>query len=97
MSAAQKGRIMEQLVGATLTFQSNGALRVSVPLIDDESVHLVIGNRHNDKTLLLQIKSRFKLSGRGRYRTNVRPMQTNSSSSCTVTIERGASAILVGW
>jgi len=72
ISESQKGRIIEQLVGATLILQSEGALRVSLPLVDDEGVDLVVGNRLNDKTLLLQIKSRFALTGRGRYRANVR-------------------------
>lgn len=72
ISESQKGRVVEQLVGATLILQSNGALRVSLPLVDDEGVDLVVGNRTNDKTLLLQIKGRFSLSGRSHYRTNVR-------------------------
>ena len=72
LSDAQKGRIMEQLVAATLMLQSEGTLRVSVPLVDDEGVDLVVGNRLNDKTLLLQIKSRFVLTRKGRYRPNVR-------------------------
>ncbi len=72
ISESQKGRIIEQLVGAMLILQSDGTLRVSLPLVDDEGVDLIVGNRLTDKTLLLQIKSRFALSGRGRYRTNVR-------------------------
>ncbi len=66
LSDAQKGRIMEQLVAATLMLQSEGTLRVSVPLVDDEGVDLVVGNRLNDKTLLLQIKSRFVLTRKGK-------------------------------
>jgi hypothetical protein len=72
LSESQKGRIIEQLTGAILILQSNGALRVSLPLVDDEGVDLIVGNRLNDKGLLLQIKSRFVLSSRGRYRTQVR-------------------------
>jgi hypothetical protein len=72
ISASQKGRIIEQLVGTTLMLQSNGDLRVSLPIVDDEGVDLVVGNRLNDKTLLLQIKGRFSLSGRNRYIANVR-------------------------
>ncbi len=72
ISDSQKGRVIEQLVGATLILQSNGALRVNLPLVDDEGVDLVVGNRTNDKTLLLQIKGQFSLSGRGHYRANVR-------------------------
>jgi hypothetical protein len=72
LSESQKGRVIEQIVGATLLLQSDGELRVLQPLVDDEGVDLVIGNRANDKTLLLQIKSRFSLNGRGQYRADVR-------------------------
>jgi hypothetical protein len=72
LSESQKGRVIEPLVGATLILQSNGALRASLPFVDDEGVDLVLGNRSNDKTLLLQIKGRYSLSGRGHYRANVR-------------------------
>jgi hypothetical protein len=71
LSDLQKGRIIEQLVGATLMLQSEGTLRVSVPLVDDEGVDLVVGNRLNDKSLILQIKSRFVLN-QGRFKANVR-------------------------
>ena len=72
LSDLQKGRIVEQLVGATLVLQSDGTLRVSVPLVDDEGVDLVVGNRLNDRTLILQIKSRFVLNYKGHFRANVR-------------------------
>lgn len=71
LSDNQKGRIIEQLVAATLMLQSDGTLRVSVPIVDDEGVDLVVGNRLNDKTLILQIKSRFNLN-KGRFKANVR-------------------------
>ncbi len=72
LSESQKGRSVELLIGAALMLQSDGVLRVSVPLVDDEGVDLVIGNRFNDKTILLQIKSRFTLTGRGQYTADVR-------------------------
>jgi hypothetical protein len=72
LSDVQKGRIIEQLVAATLALQSEGRLRVSVPLVDDEGVDLVVGNRANDKTFLLQVKSRYVLAWKHRYRANVR-------------------------
>ena len=72
LSDLQKGRIVEQLVGATLVLQSDGILRVSVPLVDDEGVDLVVGNRINDRTLVLQIKSRFVFAYKNRFRVNVR-------------------------
>lgn len=71
LSDSQKGRIIEQLVAATLMLQSDGNLRVSVPIVDDEGVDLVVGNRLNDKTLILQIKSRFNLN-KGRFHSHVR-------------------------
>lgn len=71
LSDKQKGRIIEQLVAATLMLQSDGNLRVSVPIVDDEGVDLVVGNRLNDKTLILQIKSRFNLN-KGRFHSHVR-------------------------
>ena len=77
LSESQKGRIVEQLVGATLILQSDGRLRASLPFVDDEGVDLVIGNRANDKTMLLQIKSRLSLSGRGHYRADVRRATCN--------------------
>lgn len=79
ISDSQKGRAVEQLVGATLLLQSDGALRVSIPLVDDEGVDLIAGNRSNDRALLLQIKSRFSLTGRGHYRTNVRRATCSSN------------------
>ena len=71
-SDSQKGRAVEQLVAALLILQSKGALRVAVPCVDDEGVDLVVGHRATGRTLVLQIKSRFKLSGRGYYRADVR-------------------------
>jgi hypothetical protein len=71
LSDNQKGRIIEQLIGAALMLQSDGNLRVSIPLVDDEGVDLVVGNRLNDKTLILQIKSRFNLNT-GRFHAHVR-------------------------
>ena len=44
LSESQKGRIIEQLVGATLMLQSDGTLRVSIPLVDDEGVDLIVGS-----------------------------------------------------
>jgi hypothetical protein len=72
LSESQKGRAVEQLVAALLILQSKGALRVAVPCVDDEGVDLVVGHRTTGRTLLLQIKSRFTLSGRGHYRADVR-------------------------
>jgi hypothetical protein len=71
LSASQKGKIVEQLVGTTLVLQSDGRLRISIPLVDDEGVDLIVSDKDTDKVLLLQIKSRFTLHN-GNYRTDVR-------------------------
>ncbi|MBI3320010.1 MAG: hypothetical protein HYZ89_05435 [Candidatus Omnitrophica bacterium] len=62
---------MEQLVASACLLQSDGKLRVSTPLVDDEGVDLVVSHRETDNTLFLQVKSRFNLN-RGNYRTQVR-------------------------
>jgi hypothetical protein len=72
ISDSQKGRVIERLVGATLILQSDGALRVSLPLVDDEGVDLVVANRSYATTLLPQIKSRFSPNRCGHHRANVR-------------------------
>ncbi len=71
LSASQKGRVVEQLVAAACLLQSDGKLRVSIPIVDDEGVDLVVSHGQTDRTLLLQVKSRFSLH-RGNYRTQVR-------------------------
>ena len=72
LSSSQKGRIVEQLIGASLLLGSDGRLRVSLPLVDDEGVDLIVGDKDSDTPILLQIKSRFSLSKRDRYRAEVR-------------------------
>lgn len=72
LSATQKGRIVEQLVGANLLLASEGTLRVSLPLVDDEGVDLIVGDKESDTPILLQIKSRFSLTKRHHYRAQVR-------------------------
>lgn len=49
LSASQKGKIVEQLVGATCVLQSEGRLRISVPLVDDEGVDLIVSDRDTDR------------------------------------------------
>ena len=81
LSASQKGQIIEQLVAATCLLQSEGMLRVSRPLVDDEGVDLVITHRTTDRSVLLQIKSRFTLSKKGSYRANVRRVALRASNN----------------
>jgi hypothetical protein len=80
LSASQKGKIVEQLVGATCVLQSEGRLRISIPLVDDEGVDLIVSDRNTDRVLLLQIKSRFTLNN-GNYRTDVRKAALHANSN----------------
>jgi hypothetical protein len=80
LSASQKGKIVEQLVGATLVLQSDGRLRISIPLVDDEGVDLIVSDKNTDKVLLLQIKSRFTLHS-GNYRTDVRRVALHANKN----------------
>ena len=72
LTDSQKGKIAEHLVGAACLLQSDGAFLASVPLVDDEGVDLILTHKKTNQTLLLQVKSRFTLSKRGNYRTQVR-------------------------
>jgi hypothetical protein len=80
LSASQKGKIVEQLVGATCVLQSDGRLRISIPLVDDEGVDLIVSDRSTDNVLLLQIKSRFTLHN-GSYRTDVRRVALHANKN----------------
>ncbi len=80
LSASQKGKIVEQLIGATCVLQSDGRLRISIPLVDDEGVDLIVSDKNTDKVLLLQIKSRFTLHN-GNYRTDVRRVALHASKN----------------
>ncbi len=72
LSDSQKGKVIEHLIAAACVLQSSGLLRISVPLVDDEGVDLVVTHKITDRTILLQIKSRFTLSKRKAYRAQVR-------------------------
>lgn len=78
LSASQKGRVVEQLVAAACLLQSDGRLRVSIPIVDDEGVDLVVSHGETGRTLLLQVKSRFSLN-RGNYRSQVRRVALHPS------------------
>lgn len=80
LSASQKGRVVEQLVAAACLLQSDGRLRVSIPIVDDEGVDLVVSHGESGKTLLLQVKSRFSLNS-GNYRSQVRRVALHPGSS----------------
>jgi len=72
LSESQKGKVVEMLVAAHLILGSDGALNVSTPMVDDEGVDLVLSLAGEAKHLLLQVKSRFSLTGKGAYRAQVR-------------------------
>lgn len=81
LSASQKGQIIEQLVAATCLLQSEGLLRVSRPLVDDEGVDMVVTHKATDRSILLQIKSRFTLTKKGSFRANVRRVSLRASET----------------
>jgi hypothetical protein len=72
LSESQKGKIAETLIAAHLVLGSDGLLNVSTPMVDGEGVDLVINLRDRPRHMLLQVKSRFGLTGKGNYSTNVR-------------------------
>ncbi len=67
LSESQKGRMAETLIAAHLVLGSDGLINVSTPLVDDEGVDLLLNLRDKSKHMLLQVKSRFGLSGKGSY------------------------------
>ncbi|MGQ9475963.1 MAG: hypothetical protein ACUVRX_07800 [Actinomycetota bacterium] len=71
LSESQKGKVVETLVAAHLILGSDGAINVSTPMVDDEGVDLVLNLSGEAKHLLLQVKSRFTLTGKGAYRAQV--------------------------
>ena len=74
ISESQKGRVIEQLVGATLILQSDGALRVSLALTLSSVTAATTSRRSslNSRSEVLYIAVSFSLSGRGHYRADVR-------------------------
>jgi hypothetical protein len=72
LSDSEKGKMAEMLVAVAAVVQSDGLLRISLPLVDDDGVDLHATHKITRKTLLLQIKSAFTLNGRGEFRADVR-------------------------
>lgn len=77
LSESQEGKVVETLVAAHLILGSDGAINVSTPMVDDEGVDLVLNLSGEAKHLLLQVKSRFTLTGKGAYRSQVRRASFN--------------------
>ena len=71
LTASQKGRLAETLVGAYCVLGSNGVLNVSTPFVDDEGIDLIFNLKGGSRNLALQVKSRFTLPSGGRFRTQV--------------------------
>lgn len=72
LGSTQKGKAVESLVAATCIIGSDGKLSVSIPMVDDEGIDLVFTSKENRKSLFIQVKSRFTLSKKGNYRTQIR-------------------------
>jgi hypothetical protein len=72
LTNTEKGKIAEMLVAVAAVVQSNGRLRIGLPLVDDEGVDLYVTHKQTRRTLFLQIKSAFGLTARGEFRADVR-------------------------
>lgn len=72
LTASQKGRLAETLIGAYCVLGSDGALNVSTPFVDDAGVDLICNLKGGSRNISLQVKSRFTLTGRGQFRAHVR-------------------------
>ena len=70
--SSQKGKAVEILLAATCIIGSDGELSVSVPIVDDEGVDLIFTPKGGGRSISVQIKSRFTLTGKGHYRSHIR-------------------------
>lgn len=57
--SARKGRAMESLVAASCILATGGELNALTALVDDEGVDITFKRRNGDRTLDVQVKSRF--------------------------------------
>lgn len=72
LGSTQKGKVVESLIAATCILGSDGELSVSVPLVDDEGVDLILTPKGGGRSIFVQVKSRFMLTKRGHYRSQIR-------------------------
>ncbi len=73
LNEVQKASITETLFALTCLLNSDGRISVAIPLVDDEGIDLLVyKSKASGKVLFIQVKSRFTLTGRGRYRSQVR-------------------------
>lgn len=72
LGSTQKGKVVESLIAATCILGSDGELSVSIPLVDDEGVDMIFTPKGGGRTIFVQVKSRFTLTKKGNYRTQIR-------------------------
>ena len=72
LGSTQKGKVVESLIAATCILGSDGKLSVSTPLVDDEGVDMIFTPKWGGRSIFVQVKSRFTLTGKGYYRTQIR-------------------------
>ncbi len=73
LNQTQKAGITEDLFALACLVESDGQLSIAKPFVDDEGVDLLV-YRHKlgGKVIYLQVKSRFTLNKKGRFRSQVR-------------------------
>jgi len=73
LNETQKAGITEYLFALRCLLGSEGNLSLAIPFVDDEGVDLLVyRSKRGGKVLYIQVKSRFTLTGRGHYRSQVR-------------------------
>ena len=72
LGSSQKGKAVESLLAATCIIGSDGELSVSIPMVDDEGVDLIFTPKGGGRSIFVQVKSRFTLTGKGSYRSQIR-------------------------
>ena len=72
LGSTQKGKVVESLIAANCILGSDGKLSVCVPLVDDEGVDMVLTPKGGGQSIFVQVKSRFTLTGKGYYRTQIK-------------------------
>jgi hypothetical protein len=75
--SARKGRAIESLVAASCILATGGELNALTALVDDEGVDITFKRRDGDRTLDVQVKSRFYdgskvLRKKGRFIADIR-------------------------
>ena len=73
LNQTQKAGITESLFAIACLVENDGQLSIAKPFVDDEGVDLLVYKRKvGGKVLYLQVKSRFTLTKKGSFKTQVR-------------------------